>query len=58
MNKNFFTTEEVAEYTGLAPGTVRNKVWKRELPAYRLGNKLRFKVEDVDEWLSNKLVRK
>lgn len=41
------TVDEVARLTGWRPATVRQKVWRRELPYVKLGRAVRFKEESI-----------
>ena len=41
------TVDEVARLTGWRPATVRQKVWRRELPYVKLGRNVRFKEESI-----------
>lgn len=47
----------VAEYLGLAPSTIYDKVRDLEMPHTRLGNLIRFRKTDVDRWLGENTVR-
>jgi excisionase family DNA binding protein len=41
------TVEEVSRITGWRPATIRQKVWRRELPYIKLGRSVRFKEETI-----------
>ena len=46
-----------AAHTGLAKGTVRAMVCRRQIPHLRLGPRLvRFRRSDLDRWLHERLV--
>lgn len=47
----------VAEYIGLAPSTVYEKVRALDIPHTRLGNLIRFRKVDIDRWLGENTVR-
>ena len=49
--------EGVAEYLGLAPSTIYDKVRDLEIPHTRLGNLIRFRKLDIDRWLGENTVR-
>ena len=49
--------EGVAEYIGLAPSTVYEKVRALDIPHTRLGNLIRFRKVDIDRWLGENTVR-
>jgi excisionase family DNA binding protein len=51
----WFTTETAAQYTGLAPGTLRNLASSGRLPRYGdAGTRLRFKREDLDRYMEGR----
>lgn len=45
------TVKEVAEYLGLAEGTIYQKVSKGQIPYVKLGRNVRFRKDDIDEWV-------
>ena len=47
----------VAEYLGLAASTIYDKVRDMEMPHTRLGNLIRFRKTDIDQWLGENTVR-
>ena len=57
MNENkerWINIEEVAEYIGVSPVTVR--YWPRSgknLPGKRVGRQWRFRIKDIDEWIKS-----
>ena len=48
--------EGVAEYLGLAPSTIYDKVRDQDIPHTRLGNLIRFRKTDIDRWLGENTV--
>jgi len=48
----WMTTEEVAAYLSVSPGTVRNWVSQRYIPFARRGRVVRFHRDKIDQWLS------
>lgn len=47
----------VAEYLGLAPSTIYDKVRDLEIPHSRIGTLIRFRKKDIDHWLGENTVR-
>ncbi len=41
------TVEQVSQMTGWRPATIRQKVWRRELPFVKLGRSVRFKEAEI-----------
>lgn len=54
---DLLTVKEAAELLGLSPGYVYRMCKENRLPFVRLGNSLRFRRGDLDEWLRKKVVR-
>ncbi len=48
-SKRLLTIDEFAHATGLKPGTVRQKIWRRELEHVHIGRSVRLKATLVDE---------
>ncbi len=49
---NYLNIDDVAEYLGVKPPTVRSWIKNRGLPHYRMGGKLlKFKRAEIDEWV-------
>jgi len=48
------TIEEVAEYLGLHPLTIRRLAREREIPAFKVGRQWRVKRELFDQWMGDK----
>ena len=48
------TIEEVAEYLGLHPLTVRRLAREGEIPAFKVGRQWRVKRELFDRWMTDR----
>ena len=54
MSNQLMTVTEVAEYLGLAVGTIYHMVSQKRLPCVRLSARcLRFRRSDLDEFIAN-----
>jgi excisionase family DNA binding protein len=51
MEKEFYTTKELAELFMVSPQWVKRKIKIGELPSYRIGRQVRFKVSEIQEWI-------
>jgi len=51
------STDEAARYLGIVPRTLRSFVERGEVPAFRLGRVLRYRVTDLDDYLESVRVR-
>ena len=53
METSWMTTKQAAEYLQVSPGFLEkdrlNNVYK--IPFYKIGVHIRYKKEDLDEWL-------
>ncbi|WP_457600532.1 helix-turn-helix domain-containing protein [Hydrogenivirga sp.] len=49
--KPIMKTEELAELLGESPASVRMKVYRGQLPARRLGRRLIFLREELEDYL-------
>ena len=56
INKHFLNSKELAAYFGVSLKTIYRRIENRELPFYKIGGCIRFKKEDVDNYLNKVLV--
>ena len=49
IDKRLLTVNEFAAATGWKPGTVRQKIWCRELEHVRIGGSIRIRADLIDE---------
>ena len=54
MNEEFLSVKEIAEKLRISKMFIHRAIRKGELKAYRLGNKFRIKVEDLENFLKKK----
>ena len=45
-----YTSEEVAQYLKLHPYTIRRLAREKKIPAFRVGGRWRFRIDDIDAW--------
>ena len=48
------TLKQACELTTLAPSTLYLYARTRQIPSFKLGTRLRFSREDLEEWLSSR----
>jgi excisionase family DNA binding protein len=46
------TIEELAAYLGLKKATLREWCWQKRIPYVKLGRAVRFRLTEIDGWLS------
>lgn len=50
------TVEEIAEYLSLKPSTIYQWTHQGFIPHLKLGNRVRFKVSQIERWLESRTV--
>jgi hypothetical protein len=58
MTKEFYTIEEIAELLRIRPGTVRNRLSRRDRsvpPSIAIGRRRLFLVSDYEVWIKQRL---
>jgi len=53
MNKKFLNINDVAERTSLSVSFLYKKSSSEDIPVIKIGKKLLFVAEDIDEWVLN-----
>jgi len=57
--ETLWTAREVARYLGCSEQTIRDKTYRRNIPFVRIpGGGVRFRKEQIDQWLIEQPVRK
>jgi excisionase family DNA binding protein len=49
----WYTLDDIAEHLALSRDTIIKLVKNDEFPAHRVGNKYRFDIDEVDNWVRN-----
>jgi len=49
----FMTSEELADYLRVARTTIHRLLKRNEIPAFRIGRRWRFDVEEVKKWYAS-----
>jgi len=52
-NSDILTLKEVAEYMRVNTATIYRLVRTGKIPAFRVGNRWRFRKTSIDEWLQS-----
>jgi len=59
MTKVFYTVEEIAELLRIAPGTVRNRLSKRDRdvpPSIVIGRRRLFPLAECEMWIKSRML--
>ena len=52
VQKKMMITGEVATYLRCSPSTVRRMVRRGQIPHYRFGKLVRFRLSEIERWLT------
>jgi excisionase family DNA binding protein len=52
--KEVMTLREASEYLGISPDTLYKYLGENKIPAFKLGNRWRFKKDLLDRWMEKK----
>ncbi len=53
LHGRLFPIKGAAVYMGFSPWTVREMIWKGEIPYVKVGAKYFLDVADIDKWIEN-----
>ncbi len=56
MTKQFYSIEDISKYLDVSIPYIRKLVRVKLIPYYRFGNRLKFKITEIDEWVENRKV--
>ena len=56
LREKLLTLKDLADYLNISRRTVYRLLNGESLPAYRIGKNMRFKREDIDEWLKDQKI--
>ena len=51
--ERWFSVEEIAKHLGVSKETIYRWVEKKKIPAHKLGRQWKFKVSEVDNWVTS-----
>ena len=56
-SKEVMTLREASQYLGISPDTHYKYLSEKSIPAFKLGNRWRFKKDLLDRWMEKKIER-
>ncbi|HNT34999.1 MAG TPA: helix-turn-helix domain-containing protein [bacterium] len=56
MEEKLLTLDDLAEYFQVSKKTIYRLVQQKELPAVRISHQWRFRKQDVEGWIQEKMV--
>jgi len=57
MSKRLLTIKEASEYLGITVNGLYHMVYRREIPFVKIKGRIRFDLNDIDEWIERNKVR-
>ena len=52
--REVMTLREASQYLGISPDTLYKYLGEKSIPAFKLGNRWRFKKDLLDRWMESK----
>jgi excisionase family DNA binding protein len=53
-SREVMNIRQASQYLGVSPDTLYKYVGEQEIPAFKLGNRWRFKKSKLDQWMEEK----
>jgi PTS system nitrogen regulatory IIA component len=54
VTEPLLTARELADLLGFAAGTIVDWAERGEIPAFKVGGRLRFRLSEIEEWLESR----
>ncbi len=51
--ERWLSVEEIAKHLGVSKETIYRWIEKKKIPAHKLGRQWKFKVSEVDKWVTS-----
>lgn len=55
--REVMNVKEASDYLGISPDTLYRYVYQDKIPAFKLGNRWKFKKTILDRWIERKISR-
>ena len=55
-SREVMNIRQASQYLGVSPDTLYKYVGEQSIPAFKLGNRWRFKKSKIDQWMEEKSV--
>lgn len=56
-SREVMNIRQASQYLGISPDTLYNYVWSKQIPAFKLGNRWKFKKTLLDRWMVRQMTR-
>lgn len=57
LQREVMNIREASAYLGISPDTLYRYVYDDKIPAFKLGNRWRFKKTILDQWMETKITQ-
>jgi excisionase family DNA binding protein len=57
QNKRYIGIKELAEYLSIPEGSLYVMVCQKKIPYLKIGRRLKFDLQAIEEWLKNKRIK-
>ena len=57
-SREVMNVRQASAYLGISPDTLYNYLGERKIPAFKLGNRWRFKKSKLDQWMESQMEAK
>jgi excisionase family DNA binding protein len=51
MNEKLVGLKEVADHLGMSESFVQKAIYRHDLPVWRVGRRVRFRLSEIDAWI-------
>ena len=51
--ERWVSMDEICKYLGASRDTVKKMIKTKDMPAYKIDRKWKFKISEVDDWMHN-----
>ena len=51
--KEIYNIRELSNYLKISPSEIRKLVRQNQIPYFRVGNRIKFEKEKINEWIEN-----
>ena len=51
--KEIYNIKELSNYLKISPSEIRKLVRQNKIPYFRVGNRIKFEKEKINEWIEN-----
>ena len=52
MRQTFLDKKQLSNYLGISIGKIDNLIKNKNIGYYKIGKSVRFKVEDINDWIT------